>query len=582
MNDLVISFLIKNLLKHKSLLSFSFTSLLLMGLGHGALLTLMGPFIQELTGQPSQLPLWAQPFFSTLNDSTYQIPIAIIAAGMIKVLGTYGFQWNTAKVAVKTTATYRKQLFCGLLSSNFEDIQKKQPGEWMSILMNDVQVLQREVIEALTATIRDGAMIIASWMTLWFISPLSAFSLIIVGPTLAWIMGKVGNRIRQFATTYQKLMANLSAIFFDQRQRFEMIRAQHGEEYEINAFEQINNQHFHFVKKSIFIRAAFAPALEWIGFCFFAFWIFAINKYPENILSGTNLVLFFAVLASMLRPLKSLGEQMSRLQEVRGILENGRQLLSNSINLQPQKSTSNTQHPDSIRSLQFKRKNFLLNLEKLDLTPRAVAIIGQSGSGKSTFAKILASLIPPSIWEAPLQWNQFCTSVTMVSQQPFLFSGTLHENLCYGLDSLPTDEDIQHALWVVDMDQHVHSLPEHLHTTIDSLKNGFSGGQLQRLTLARGLLNPSPILIVDEVTSSLDQACENTVMNRMIKHCKSKNQLLIAITHRLSWLDLADEVWWMEGGQLKAKGTHHDLQEQSAYRQYVQAEDRSLHLEPTH
>ncbi|MFK7873324.1 MAG: ABC transporter ATP-binding protein [Oligoflexales bacterium] len=578
MQDPVLKLLFKLLSQQKKTILFSFFCLLWMALGHGALLTLMGPFVQSLTGQNSEVPAWTQWLFKNQKTSwSLQIPFALIFAGIIKSTGSYGYQWLSSSIAIQTTSLYRTQLFKGLLSCDFEDIQKKSPGTWMSILMTDAQVLQKQVVESLSASVRDSILILASWTTLAYVHPASALSLLLIGPILASIMGVVGNKISYFADNYQRLMSELAAIFFDQRQRFDMIRSQHAEQNELKRFHNKNMQHFHYVKKSIFIRASFAPVLEWFGFGIFAGWIWYIQSSKNPPLQGQDLVLFFAALGSMLRPLKGLGEQVGKIQEVRGVLSHGRSLITQKETLKT-KPVKSTVFPTHITSITLERLQFSLKLQDLKLSPRTVAVIGRSGSGKSTFARILAHLIKPTLWDSQLLWEDFCTQVTMVSQKPFLFQGSLYENLIYGLNYTPSQEDMDHVLWVVDMKDHIDSLADGLQTYITALSTNFSGGQKQRLTLARGLLSRTPILIVDEVTSSLDQKCENLVISRLIQTCQNRKQLLIAITHRLSWLHQVDDVWWMENGTIRQKGPHYDLQGNSSYCEFIQDTDRKTHL----
>jgi ABC-type multidrug transport system fused ATPase/permease subunit len=221
----------------------------------------------------------------------------------------------------------------------------------------------------------------------------------------------------------------------------------------------------------------------------------------------------------------------------------------------------------------FKGKNLAL------AAGRAVAIIGPSGAGKSTIVKSLAGLVKPSKWDASMPWSEVTGHTTLVSQSPFLFKETLRGNLVYGLPddlkSLTTDEMLWGALRVVNLEDAVKGLTHGLESKFNPLETNLSGGQIQRLVIARAMLRRPSILMLDEATSAVDVATEHDISTRLISTVHETGTILLAVTHRLRWLDLYDQVWFVENGDVTMTGTHRELMKIDRYRTFATTESEA-------
>jgi len=194
----------------------------------------------------------------------------------------------------------------------------------------------------------------------------------------------------------------------------------------------------------------------------------------------------------------------------------------------------------------------------------SVAIVGLSGSGKTSLVKLLVNFYQPTrgiIRLDNIDINHISTSklrntFNYLPQSPYIFSGTIAENISLGKDNA-TMEEIRHAAKLAEIDSEVCKLPEQYNTYL-SEDSGLSGGQLQRIAIARTLLNDSPILIFDESTSNLDLMTEKQVLNNILQ---LPNKTLIFIAHRLEVAKSVDKIWLMKNGQIVEKGTHNSLVE---------------------
>ena len=169
-----------------------------------------------------------------------------------------------------------------------------------------------------------------------------------------------------------------------------------------------------------------------------------------------------------------------------------------------------------------------------------------------------------------LSWQESIRHVSFVSQEPFLFRDTLLANLTYGLEDL--SQSREKAIWdilaTVNIDSEVKRLPQGLGTELHAVGSNISGGQLQRLVIARALLRHKWVWLLDEATSAVDAASEKDITDRLIRAAKVEKKSLIAVTHRLTWLPLYDEVWFVEGGRLTYSGHHSELLKDARYRSF--------------
>lgn len=200
-----------------------------------------------------------------------------------------------------------------------------------------------------------------------------------------------------------------------------------------------------------------------------------------------------------------------------------------------------------------------------------VAIVGKSGSGKSTLAKLLVSHY--ECIEGKIKYNDYNIkdiskknlrkNVTLIPQITFFFSGSIYENLVFGLDREVTLEEVIHFCKIVCIHEHIESLPLGYSSFIEENAANFSGGQRQRLALARSLLRKSPIIIMDEATSSIDSYTEKKIIDNLMI---IPSLTVIIIAHRLSILKECSHIYVMEQKKIVEQGTHlHLLQNQGTY-----------------
>ncbi len=518
------------------------------------------------------------------------VPAVILLAGLIKAFATYSYQLHQQALALYVAKSYRDRLFAALLSLPYLEIRRRSAGEWMSLIMNDVMYLQGRFADLLTGLVKDAVLVVACYAVLAVVHWPTALVLMALSPFVAFGMGRTGKRIAFFTAAFQQELARIAGAVLDLRARFDFIRSQSGEAYEERRFAQLNDGYYRMIRRSILVRSAFAPVLELLGFLLFALIVYAIGAGLWGNFGPDTMMQFFVALGLLLRPLREMGEQISRFHETKGSMASSLSTLQRMQDLAEQRSAqpaapnaeqpaaapgaSNTGNPFKLTITSMKAgwgKDARFTATNLSLVAsRTVAVIGPSGAGKSTLLKTLAGLVEPMVWEAGLTWEDATRLTTMVSQEPFLFDDTVAANLAYGLASPPATADVWAALELVNLAAEVQALPDGLATRLRAIGNNISGGQLQRLVIARSALRHRPLWLLDEATSAVDARSERDITLRLIDACRRQGQALVAVTHRLSWLGSFDEVWFIENGQRQLVGAHADLLAVPRYRDFCQ------------
>ncbi len=602
--DFLKRFMLAPVLSEKTILLMVVFSLVFLSITQGVFLLLIKGFLAAFFTSadaenirlgnlvPETMRQWI-PAFEQLTISrsflSVLVPVGIVVAGILKAFATYLYNLGIFRLSLKVAQNYREKIFEGVMALPWLSSSKRSPGEWMSVIMADAIFIQSRLTDFSTAFIKDGVLILSCLVTLSIIHWPAALALILIAPFIGWQMGRAGKRIAWFTEAFQRELGLLAGQLLGIRERFRFVRAQQGETFERTHFEARNTAYLKMMNGSIFLRAIVAPGMEWFGFFIFALFIYAwTRKIPGFDLSPDVVIQFFVALGLILRPIREMGEQVARWSETVGGLRRSMEVINEVDQFESQlggverrKVLSQHLPPTFVQinsmAISYERR-LAFSASNLNLKPgHSVAIIGPSGAGKSTIVKCLAGLIPPSSWQASMPWPQIVNHTTLVSQSPFLFKDTLRGNLLYGLSGSErqtvTDKMLWDSLRLVNLEDTIKVLPNGLESEFNPIQTNLSGGQIQRLVIARAILRRPNILMLDEATAAIDGATERDISTRLIAASRHDGTILIAVTHRLRWLGLYDEVWFVENGRLELAGSHTDLLTRPRYRQFTSTED---------
>lgn len=535
---------------------------------------------------------WLPNLSASKADLAIQLPLLLLFVGIFRALSGYLFSLYQQAFALEVGAGFRNRIFAGILALPYLESKSRSAAEWMSAVMNDVHFLQNRMSEVLVSFVRGGALIVSGICAIFWLHPPSAIALAVIGPVAAMMMGRTGQRISKYAEHFQRELGRLAGAILDIRERFDFIRAQSGERIERARFDGLNRSYYETMRRSILMRSAFAPVLEFGGFAVFAGFLYLSQRRDLTLpfQDGEMVIEFFAALGILLKPLKEVGEQFARFQEARGALGTSMYILERQEGLRFEAArnfglSALKENVDETgifpKQLNMRKLSYIYDSGTTQSEPaftgvdlkvesgKAVAVIGPSGGGKSTLIRILAGLIPPTHWECDVSWQEVSQWSSLVSQEPFLFRGSIQENLSYGLERALSENVKREALEAVDLWSEVESRPGGLKSSVAFGSTNLSGGQLQRMAIARAIMRPKSLWLFDEATAAIDGTTESLIIDHLIRVVRKEKKALIFVTHRLKWLSRFDDIWFVEGGRLTNRGSFESLQKDDRFRRFI-------------
>lgn len=295
----------------------------------------------------------------------------------------------------------------------------------------------------------------------------------------------------------------------------------------------------------------------------------------SNQMTLGQLITFNTMLVYFTNPLENIVNLQTKLQKAH--VANARlnevyQIKSEFLSQQPMIDFKEWKETITFTEVSFRYGYGAEVLSKIDFTIQKgskVAFVGISGSGKTTLAKLLVNFYEPTHGEITLDHinlkkidkKSLRHLITYLPQQPYIFNGTILENLLLGAPKDTTQNDIIEVLNFVELNTDISRLPMQLQTELTSDGTELSGGQKQRIALARALLTKSPILILDEATSSLDVLTEKKIIDNLL----ALDKTIIFIAHRLTIAERADRIIVLDKGQLIEDGPHETLLKKGAF-----------------
>lgn len=487
----------------------------------------------------------------------------------------YAYDWLWRNLAQTIQRDLRVDAYTHLQDLDLVYFEERSTGRLMAVLNDDINQLERfldkganEVLQVITTVILiGGAFFVLAPQVAWLAMlpmPLIIWGAIAFQKLLAPRYAMVRERV---SLLNSRLSNNLSGIL--------TIKSFTAEDYEVDRIRQESEAYRLSNRHAIALSAAFIPLIRiLILFGFTATLVVGgLETVAGNLEVGTYSVLVF-ITQRLLWPLTRLGETLDQYQRAMASTSRVMTLLDTPRTLHPgsrRLPISNVQGGIVFEDITFAYPDRQPVVQHLTLKVPAgqtIAIVGSTGSGKSTLVKLLLRFYEVSqgritldgIDLRELNLQDVRQAVGLVSQDVFLFHGTVAENITYGTFGA-TREAIVSAAQVAEAHDFIEQLPQGYDTIVGERGQKLSGGQRQRLAIARAVLKNPPILVLDEATSAVDNETEAAIQKSLEKI--TQNRTTIAIAHRLSTVRNADRIYVMEDGQLVEWGTHEDLLERN-------------------
>lgn len=520
--------------------------------------------------------------FGKANHSFLKI-MAFVVVGMIILRGVTNFISNycLAWVSGKVVMTMRRRLFKHLMFMPVSFFDRNSTGKLLSRITYDSEMIASSSSGSLITIVREGAYIISLLAVMFYTSWELTLVLFVIGPIIAVLITIVSKIFRKLSKNLQDSMGELTATTEQMLKGHKVVISFGGQFVEEERFNKVSNNMRRKGMKMVTADSISDPVVQIIAsFALVAVLFLATTPLiaEDNLSAGSFTVVFSSMLA-MMRPLKSLTNVNSQFQ--RGMA--ACQTLFAILDLEPEKDNGTYKAEPAKGELEFKNVNFayqgkeelaLNNISFSVPAGKTVALVGRSGSGKSTIANLVTRFYDIEQGEILLdgvniqdyRLSNLRENCAVVSQQVHLFNDTIANNIAYAAQDKYSREEIIAAAKAAYALEFIEKLPQGFDTVIGENGASLSGGQRQRLAIARALLRNSPVLILDEATSALDTESERAIQSALDE--LKKDRTVIVIAHRLSTIENADEILVIDHGEIRERGNHKALLEQNgAYKQ---------------
>lgn len=532
------------------------------------------PLPGAVSGVRESVSVWFRSvvFRGSAEEALVTICAVIVAAFLLKNL--FGYLQSNVMTHVEQALVrdLRNDLYRHIHELPLAYFTNERTGNLISRVMNDVNVVNSGISATFYTLIREpllvavylGIALVLSWQL-----TLIAF---IVFPLVLLVIALVGRRVHRESGMVQERMAGLTSVLHETITGVKVVKAFGMEEFEERKFGRENDGFFRTVLHITRIRNLSSPTTEFLSALAGAviIWYGGMQVLSAGTMRASEFLGFLFAIFQLMPPIKELSNVNNRVQEAAAAGKRVFEILDTKPNI------TDAPHPvrlPAFRSaIEFRGVAFEYDrgdavLADIDLTIRTgevVAIVGPSGSGKSTLVDLLPRFYDPTAGSVMIDGVDLRTVelrslralIGIVTQETILFNDTVRNNIAYGLADCPP-EAIVAAARAANAHGFISAMPSGYDTVIGERGVKISGGERQRLALARAILKNPPILILDEATSALDTESE-ILVQEAIEHLMA-GRTSVVIAHRLSTIQRADRIVVLDGGRIVESGQHRDL-----------------------
>ena len=517
-------------------------------------------------------PAIKELFIKQKKNLILVIPGLIILAFALKAASLYIAKVIMIGVSVDVTRDIQVDMFSSLINADTKLFDKKHSGEFISNLSNDVGMITNLVSTVILNLFKDSLTLIGLLSVMFYQNwKLSLFAVIMI-PVASVAAKTLGKRIGKVTDQQMKRAGILNSYLMEIFKNHKLAKIFQREKYEQNRA----NKYIEDVKESsrkinvVFVRAS--PIMELLTGIMIAFLIYLSAKLiAKNELDVSNFFSFLAAMMLAYQPVRSLATLNIAIQQG---LSGARRVLPVIDNIPEIKEIKGSKEL-SVKEgeINFEKVNFNYSSEEsrilnsIDLNipgKKMTALVGHSGAGKSTILNLIPRFYDTnsgdikidnqSIYDSSI--NSLRKNISLVSQDTTLFDDTIFNNIAYAnLDA--SISEVEEAAKYSFANEFIEKLPNKYNTFIGEDGIRLSGGEKQRLSIARAILKKSPIILLDEATSSLDAETENKIQKAISFLTKGRTTIVIA--HRLSTILNAEKIYVIDNGQVVGQGKHDDL-----------------------
>lgn len=537
---------------------FAIGFMVLAAMANGAI-----PFILQ--------PVFDDIFYKGNPDLLFLISGSVFLAFAVRGCAAYGEAVTMSAIGQRIICDLQNRLFAHLMKLDLSFFHRTSSGELISRFTNDIMLMRYSVSNVVVGLGKDFISLIVLIAIMFYRDWLLASIAFFLLPSIILPISKVSRRMRKVTYNTQdefgRITGQLSQIF----QGMRVVKTYSMEGYEISRVESATERVYELITKATRIRATTSPIIEILG----GLSVTLIISYGGwQVVNGARtageFISFTGALLLCYDPLKRLGNLNSSLQEGLSAAQRVFEIIDTPplIMDQPHARTIDAVKGDiEFKDVCFSYQNGTQALKNISLAVSAgqsIAVVGASGSGKSTFINLIPRFYDTTSGEilidnAPIKGIKMASlrnQIAIVSQEITLFDDSVYNNIAYGR-STATREEIVQAAKAAAAHGFIEKLPQGYDTIVGENGVALSGGQRQRIAIARAMLKNAPILLLDEATSALDTHSERHVQSALDALMKGKTTIIVA--HRLSTIVNVDTIYVMDHGEIVEMGSHEEL-----------------------
>ncbi|WP_025682170.1 ABC transporter ATP-binding protein [Paenibacillus maysiensis] len=575
----------------------------------------MGRFIKLIASAHPPKAILTIAMILTLVQTTAGLIVPLMTKGLIDgltfsslnrmvilgLLGAFVLQAVASAVSIymlnyaghKIVANLRKRLWHKILSLPIPYFDRNRSGDTMSRVTNDTSLIMNLITEYLVNLISNVIAIIGGIALLFYLDWVMTLIIMTIVPLTALILFPVGRKMYRISKKQQDEMADLTSVLSQVIGEIRLVKAYGTESREAQAGEDRIYRMFRFGLQESRILALVGPISTFLLTAVLVI-ILGVGgvRVASGVLTAGDLVAFILLLFQVITPMAQFTTLYSRLQKVVGATERIQTILDHEEEPLELKLEAAKESRDIVlRDVAFsytEGEEVLHNANLVIPANRTTAFVGPSGSGKSTLFSLLERFYVPDTGEicygdepiSSYTLSSWRSKIGYVSQESSMMTGTVRDNITYGLGREADLEEVRQAATMAYADAFIMDLPQGYETEVGERGMKLSGGQRQRIAIARALLRSPDILMLDEATSSLDSSSEHEVQKALANLMEGRTTIVIA--HRLSTVVHSDQIIVLDKGKVTGAGTHaeliesHQVYRELAQKQFVEMGERSM------
>lgn len=455
---------------------------------------------------------------------------------------------------------------------------RNSTGDILSRVTNDVDTVAQTMSQSIGSLVGAITLVIGSVLMMFVTNWILALCAIVSSLLGFSIMAVILKKSQKYFVERQEELGNMNGHIEEIYSGHIVVKVYNGKRESDEKFDKLNDKVFKAIRKSQFLSGLMQPIMMFIGnFSYVVVCVVGAVLVTNNVISFGVIVAFIVYVRLFTNPLSQIAQAMTSLQSAAAASERIFEFLEEDEMSDESKLTKVLNREEVKGNVEFDHVKFGYDESRMiikDFSAKVkpgqkIAIVGPTGAGKTTMVNLLMKFYEINSGDIKidgvsineLKRENIHELFTMVLQDTWLFSGTIRENIVYNQENI-SDYEMKQVCKVVGVDHFIKSLPKSYDTLIED-NDSISSGQKQLITIARGMLDKAPFLILDEATSNVDTRTEELVQKAMDKLMEGKTSFIIA--HRLSTIKNADLILVMNEGNIIEQGNHEELMKQNGF-----------------